>query len=210
MIQGLLSEYRQKRSKIKDRIRGFEAVWGRSDKEIFGELCFCICTPQSKAIYCDKAITGLRRKGTLFKGDLRQLRKGLKAIRFPNNKARYIKEARRFFTAGGSIRIKDRIDPAKNPDTRQWLVRNVKGIGLKEASHFLRNIGLGRDMAILDVHILRNLERYGVIKEIPASISRKTYLDIEGRMREFSRKVKIPLEELDLLFWSNQTGFIFK
>ena len=65
-------------------------------------------------------------------------------------------------------------------------------------------------MAILDVHILRNLKRYGIIKKIPASISRKKYVDIENKMREFSKKIKIPLEELDLLFWSRETGIIFK
>ena len=36
------------------------------------------------------------------------------------------------------------------------------------------------------------------------------YLEIEDRMREFSRKVGIPIEELDLLFWSKQTGYVFK
>jgi len=54
------------------------------------------------------------------------------------------------------------------------------------------------------------MEKHGAIKELPRSISRKTYLEIEGRMREFSRKTKIPIEELDLLFWSAETGFVFK
>jgi N-glycosylase/DNA lyase len=65
-------------------------------------------------------------------------------------------------------------------------------------------------MAILDVHILRNLQKYGVIDKVPSSLTKKTYLDIEARMRKFSRKVRIPLEELDLLFWSKETGFVFK
>nr|MBC8387338.1 DNA lyase [Actinomycetota bacterium] len=79
-----------------------------------------------------------------------------------------------------------------------------------EASHFLRNIGLGGNIAILDIHILRSLEKYRVINKIPSSISRKIYLDIENKMREFSINIDISLPELDLLFWSNQTGFIFK
>jgi len=64
---------------------------------------------------------------------------------------------------------------------------NIKGLGCKEASHFLRNIGLGNDMAIMDIHILGNLKRYKVIEEIPSSISRKNYLNIEDKMRKFCK-----------------------
>ena len=87
---------------------------------------------------------------------------------------------------------------------------NVKGLGYKEASHFLRNIGRGKNLAILDVHILRNLKRCGVIRKIPATLTKKTYLDTEERMRKLAANINIPLEELDLLFWSLETGFVFK
>lgn len=52
----------------------------------------------------------------------------------------------------------------------------------KEASHFLRNVGFGEDVAILDRHILRNLERLAVIDEIPKTLSPKLYLEIEDRL----------------------------
>ncbi len=90
------------------------------------------------------------------------------------------------------------------------LVRNIKGFGYKEASHFLRNIGMGKDIAILDRHILKNLKRYGAIKKIPSHMSTRQYLDIEDKARRFARKIRIPLDELDLLFWSRETGEIFK
>ena len=94
---------------------------------------------------------------------------------------------------------------------REWLVENIKGYGYKEASHFLRNVGLGSDIAILDRHILKNLKRYGVIDKIPPSLgNRKIYMDIEEKMKHFSKKIKVPLEELDLLFWAQETGFVFK
>ena len=72
-------------------------------------------------------------------------------------------------------------------DLRAWLVREVKGLGWKEASHFLRNIGF-RDLAILDRHILRNLRRHGVIRTIPASLPEKRYLAIEGRFSPSPRR----------------------
>ena len=203
-MKDLVLEYKKKKSKIKQRLREFESLKSAKDEDVFSELCFCILTPQSKAIYCDEAVKTLRKSGLLLKGSKRAIRPKLQRVRFPNNKTDYLISARKFPD------IKNRLNSDSIPETRDWLVKNIKGLGYKEASHFLRNIGLGRDIAILDVHILRNLKKYKIIKEIPPSISRKAYLDIENSMRGFSKKVKIPLQELDLLFWSNQTGFVFK
>jgi N-glycosylase/DNA lyase len=83
-------------------------------------------------------------------------------------------------------------------------------MGYKEASHFLRNIGFADDLAILDRHILKNLKIFGIIEEIPKSLSKKKYLEIEEKMRNLANEVNIPLSHLDLLFWSKETGEIFK
>jgi N-glycosylase/DNA lyase len=101
-------------------------------------------------------------------------------------------------------------EPASALELREWLVKNVLGLGYKEASHFLRNIGRNDGLAILDRHILRNLKRLGVIKSIPKSISRKYYLDIEQRFSKFAIDLGIALDELDLVFWSMGTGEIRK
>jgi len=210
MIEELKDQYRRKRPRIRERLKDFRRVWELSDKKIFSELCFCVCTPQSKAVYCDKAIKGLEKNGALYTGNISQIRSGLKAVRFPNNKAKYIFENRKVFTSGRSIRIKDKIDTQDIVKTREWLVKNVKGIGLKEASHFLRNIGHGDDLAILDVHILRNMVKYRLIEEMPKTLSRKTYLKLEEKLRLFADSLGVSMGELDILFWSNQTGIIFK
>jgi len=209
-MEKLLSEYKEKKRHIKKRLKEFKGLYTRKDKDIFTELCFCLLTPQSRAVYCDKAVKALKRKGLLLKGSRRVIRSRLKGVRFPNNKAAYLVEARQFFRNGQKFDIKSKLDSDDIFKTRAWLAKNVKGLGYKEASHFLRNIGLGKDIAILDVHILRSLKKYRVIKKIPPSVTKKTYLSIENKMRAFSRRVKIPLEELDFLFWSGQTGFIFK
>lgn len=214
-------EYKKKRREIKRRLKEFREMQNSGDEAIFSELCFCILTPQTKAVNCDNAVKELKNSDLLFKGNKDTIRKILKGnVRFHNNKARYLVAARKLFsTQGGSacggkngtsLDIKSRLDANDALKTRDWFVNNIKGLGYKEASHFLRNIGLGNGIAIIDRHILENLKRHGVIDKIPNSISKKSYIDIENRMRKFSRRVKIPLEELDLLFWSNQTGFIFK
>jgi N-glycosylase/DNA lyase len=210
-MEKLILEYGKKKNKIRKRLKEFRRVYSSKDRAIFEELCFCLFTPQANALSCDKAVKELKRSGILFRGREEEIRKMLKGkVRFQNNKAGYCVEARSLFSEGKILRVKKRIDPEDAFKTREWLVKNVKGLGYKEASHFLRNIGLGRDLAILDVHILRNLKRYGVIKEVPKSINRKIYLQIEEKMKEFSKALEIPLEELDLLFWSCETGFIFK
>ena len=94
-------------------------------------------------------------------------------------------------------------------EVREWLIKNVKGIGYKEASHFLRNIGF-KNMAILDRHILKNLRSNSIIKEIPKTLTRNRYLDIEKSFISFSKKLDITIDEMDLLFWSAETGKIFK
>lgn len=219
-LRDLTSKYKRKRHKIRQRLKEFRYLYKAKDEDIFEELCFCILTPQSKALNCDKAVKELKKSGLLFKGSRGDIRAKLKGIRFPNNKANYLVAARKFFSAqGGSasggkngrtLEVKSKLDGNNPFGTRDWLVKNVRGLGYKEASHFLRNIGFGKDMAILDVHILKNLKRYKVIEKIPTSVNKNTYIDIENRMRKFSRRIKIPLQELDLLFWSNHTGFIFK
>ncbi|MDD4013996.1 MAG: N-glycosylase/DNA lyase [Candidatus Omnitrophica bacterium] len=206
----LIAEYRKRKTEIKERLREFREVWSGTDERIFAELCFCICTPQSKAVHCDKAISGLVLSRQLYCADECGIRKGLKAVRFPNNKARYIVDTRGKFMSPDGMKIKERLSGPDIFSVREGLVRNVKGIGYKEASHFLRNIGLGEDLAILDVHILKNMVRLRLIKEKPGTITRKKYLELEDKLRQFSKKIGIPMGELDLLFWAMETGYIFK
>ena len=92
---------------------------------------------------------------------------------------------------------------------REWLVKNIKGYGYKEASHFLRNIGKGFELAILDRHILKNLVEFNVIDGIPA-LTKKKYYEIEKKMKEFSERIGIPMAYLDFVLWYKQTGRIFK
>lgn len=211
MSEELLQIYSQRKEEIKKRLEEFNSVFEESDDRIFTELAFCLCTPQSKATSCWNAITSLANKNLLINGNEEQIKPFLNTVRFGEKKAGYIITARNFFTKDSKLRIKEKLKFFRNSQQRrEWLVENVKGLGMKEASHFLRNIGIGNDLAILDVHILKNLEKYGVIKEIPKSLTRKKYLEIEAEMKKFSKSVGISFDELDLLLWSKETGMVFK
>ncbi|MFA6385073.1 MAG: N-glycosylase/DNA lyase [Candidatus Omnitrophota bacterium] len=209
-IAALRGRYRQQKLAIIERLAYFKETGKGSERDIFGELCFCILTPQAKALVCDGIIRKLKSSGLLFDGDAGQIRPHVKKARFYRNKTGYILAARNQLSVAGKIRIKEKISGISPVAAREWLVNNIKGIGYKEASHFLRNIGLGGDLAILDVHILRNLKDLGVINEIPGSLTRKLYLEIEEKLRVFAGRCRVPIGHLDLLFWSMATGVIFK
>ncbi len=199
--------YLKERDAIRKRLSEFSEIYeSGTDEDLFRELAFCILTPQSRARVCDAAIQSLG--DLVLHGTEKEIRTGLKGVRFANNKSSYMVEARRFFAELGGMR--KTIDSIPRVNLRDWLAENVMGIGMKEAGHFMRNIGLGQNIAILDVHILHNLLVYGVIDKIPESMSKRRYLEIEKKMKQFSGKVGIPMDELDLLFWSHETGEIFK
>src|SRR3989344_2734388 len=199
MSEELRRKYAQKRAEIEKRMQDFRDVYKLPDEEIFAELVFCLMTPQTKAKSADLAIKKLKEKNLLLTGSADQLKMWMAPIRFNNNKSNYIVEARQKFSdSNGKISIKKKIDA--QPDVfalREWLVINVKGMGYKEASHFLRNIGFGDDIAILDRHILKNMVKYGVIPEVPASLTGKKYLELEEKMKRFASQAGIPMAHLD-------------
>src|SRR5206468_12141266 len=92
---------------------------------------------------------------------------------------------------------------------REEVLNLIPGLGLKESSHFLRNIGV-QGLAILDRHILKHLKAHKVIGRIPKSLTPKRYFAIEKKWLKFSKEVGISMDELDLLFWSMETGEIRK
>jgi N-glycosylase/DNA lyase len=204
--------HRSKSQEIYSRLKEFKKMWlEKNDEEIFAELAFCILTPQSHAKACWNAIGRLKENGILFKEDAQEIGKGLCGVRFHNKKSDYIVRARKFFMNNGTVCVKSALSQFRDIcKCREWLVKNINGFGYKEASHFLRNIGFGEKIAILDRHILKNLKQLGIIEEIPQSMSRAKYLQIEKNMVKFAKQIDIPVSHLDLLFWYKETGEIFK
>ncbi|MCD4666851.1 N-glycosylase/DNA lyase [archaeon] len=194
----LLDYYQKKKPEIKSRLKEFE-----NNKDYFYELCFCILTPQSSAKSAWKSI--LKLKELDFQNKNINPEDYIKNVRFHINKSKYLNELKNNYDF-----ILSNIKQDKDSrELREFLVKNVKGYGYKEASHFLRNIG-HKDLAILDRHILKNLIKHKVINELPKSLTPKKYFEIENKFINFSKKTNMPLDHLDLLFWSQETGEIFK
>ncbi|MCD6478456.1 MAG: N-glycosylase/DNA lyase [Candidatus Diapherotrites archaeon] len=198
---------------IKERLSEFKANW-LDEKAVFAELIFCLLTPQSKAVSCYEAVRELFAIG-IENWNMHSVENVLKGkTRFHRRKARNILQAKELFVCKNKLKIKEILQKQHiNEDrlkTREWLVRNVRGLGLKEASHFLRNIGFYENIAIIDRHILKNMEKYGIISKVPKAITKKRYYELEHKLREFGMRIGIPMHEIDMLFWASETGFVFK
>jgi len=189
---------------IESRIAEFKNIGSKSSEEIFKELCFCILTANFDAAKC---IMIQRRIGRGFiELPEKELAIKLKELghRFPNTRAKYISLARKhkeFLATLFSSSFDDN-------EIREWLVKNIKGVGYKEASHFLRNIGY-KNCAIIDFHIIDLLVKHKIIRK-PSSISKKKYLEIESILREMSNRLKLTPAELDLYLWYIETGNVLK
>jgi len=186
---------------VRQRLNEFREVNKLDNNVWFSELCFCLLTANSKAKTALAIQNELQSEGFLNKTE-QEIRDTIRrhGHRFHNNKARYIVLARQF------ANIKDILKQFKNgSEAREFLVKNIKGLGFKEASHFLRNVGYS-DVAIIDRHILRYMLQQKLIQHIPKTISKKNYLEFEAILEKFN----IPLDELDLIIWQKMTGEVLK
>jgi len=185
------------------RVKEFKAFRRTPARKIFEELCFCLLTANYSA---ERALKIQQEVGDGFlKLSKPRLAKKLKSLghRFPNARAKYIVEARKHVKELPRI-----LNSLEGSELRDWFVVNVKGLGLKEASHFLRNVGF-TDYAIIDFHILDVLAEYELIEK-PKNLSKKKYLMIEELLGGLAADAGLNLAELDLYLWSMETGKILK
>jgi N-glycosylase/DNA lyase len=189
---------------VAQRMSEFQEVKKKGNDAWFSELCFCILTANSTARLGMKIQDELGDVFlTLPAGELTRRLKGL-GHRFYNRRSEFIVSARKY------SRIKDIITGfSRTQQAREWLVENVYGIGWKEASHFLRNVGYD-DVAILDRHILAVLRESGIIKEAPKTLTRRRYLEIEELFKKLAKKVDLSPGELDLYMWCMKAHCVLK
>jgi len=204
--------YSEKRDLIGERLSEFRLVLESGDDgRIFEELAFCICTAGASAKMGMRSVEALR--DVLLEGDLESLRKRMTGVhRFPNWRPAYIVHTRDYLRREHGLGMRRLVMSFTDPlERRDFFARNkdIKGIGYKEASHFLRNIGFP-GYAILDKHILNTLFEMGVIESPKPPGTRDRYIAAEERLRKFSEDLDIPMDELDLLLWSEKTGEILK
>lgn len=190
---------------VQRRSREFKILYSKGNEDWFSELCFCILTANSSAKLGMRIQETLRAEGFLGLPE-EELTKRLKDMghRFSEMRAHFIVQARKF------SRIRDIVlGIGDERRAREWLVENMMGLGYKEASHFLRNVGYD-DLAILDRHVLRTMHEYGMIEEVPRGLTRRRYLELEARLQDLGKRLGLSLSKLDLYIWHMKTRMILK
>ncbi|MCF7861455.1 N-glycosylase/DNA lyase [Candidatus Woesearchaeota archaeon] len=198
------------RKKINARLAVFSSFRTKSNQAWFSELCFCILTANSKAITAINIQKELGNKGfeTCPSKDLIECIRRNKH-RFHNNKAAYIVRARENVMKDFKTRVQHIIKSYGQKQAREWLVKSVKGIGYKESSHFLRNVGYF-DLAILDRHILNLMVEDKIISEKPKTLTKKVYYENEEKLADIAAELKMTQAELDMSMWYLKTGEVLK
>lgn len=189
---------------VESRINEFKEIRSKFHDKIFGELSFCVMTANCSAEKCIEVqkLVGAGFHNLPEEKLAQKLR--LNGYRFPNIRAKYIVQAREL-----QGELKSNIKTYKDlHKLREWIVKNIKGLGYKEASHFLRNIGF-TDYAIIDFHILDLLAKFNLIEK-PKTLTKTKYLEIEELLEKIAEGLNLNLAELDLYMWYMETGKILK
>jgi len=193
---------------VENRIAEFLEVYEKDTYAWFEELTYCLLTAYSSAERGQVCVDALCDCGALMHGSLEEVVETLRCQghRFADRRAEYIVEARRLAT-----KLKQTIQGfSKTSDARKWLVENVKGLGWKESSHFLRNVGYF-DVAILDRHIVSNMREHGLIQDDDRKgLTKRRYLEYERLLEYVAERVGMTLGEMDLYLWYRKTGKVLK
>ncbi len=211
-IERIRAAHRRKRREIRKRLREFENIWkNATDELLFEEMVFCFFTGGCSAKMGLRSVESVRP--FLSDGSEKDIARALTgAHRYPNARARYVVHTRDFLTVRGELDLRKRLQSFRDPNERRdWLVREkgIKGLGYKEASHFLRNIGF-KGYGILDKHVLNSLAELKLIDDPKPPNTRSKYLMTENSLRKLTDAAEIDFDELDLVLWSMKTGMILK
>lgn len=211
-VRSIREDLPRKAPEIKKKLGEFENIIRHaSEEEIFEELVFCIFTAGTSAKMGLSALRAIR--GILPGASEDELRAKLRGVyRFPNVRSKHVVHTRNYLADGYGLMLRPLLLSFEDPMERRdffALNKDIKGLGFKEASHFLRNVGF-RGYAILDKHILQCLFELGVTESARAPHSRSKYIEIESRFKKFTEKNGFDFDEMDLFLWSEKTGEILK
>lgn len=213
-VEDIRATHKARKKEIRARLDQFREVWrNSSDARLWEELVFCIFTAGASARMGIRAVEAIRP--LLMDGTREEMTLALRnagAHRFPVERPGYIVVTRDYLREHCDLALCNKLQSFADPiERRDWLAREkrIKGLGYKESSHFLRNIGL-MGHAILDKHVMNCLMDLKVVETPRPPATRARYLDIEERLKSLAREIRIDFDELDLVLWSMKTGEVLK
>ena len=211
-IEKIKAAHLERRDEIERRLAEFRDIReNATDERLWEEMVFCFFTGGCSARMGLRSIEAVRP--LLLAGNQAELADALRGKhRYPNARSNYIVASREFLQEHCGLRLREKLESFDDALARRdWLVREkrIKGLGYKEASHFLRNIGY-KGYAILDKHVLRSLAELEIIDDPKPPNTRLRYLRVEEKLKNLAEATKIDFDELDLVLWSMKTGEILK
>ena len=194
-----------------------------SEDELWQELCLCILSSNVPYELTLSAFHHLKKKGYL---RLELLKKesiskkiitdelsrpvylpkkkdgGYRKYRFPKTRARNIIQAAKVIAREEDWIKKLLLRSNSERKVRGLLVSEISGIGLKEASHFLRNIKYSKNLAIVDSHVVSFLQQIDAgTQRKTKTITRNTYFELENQIQEICGEYKLDLSIFDMAIW---------
>ncbi|MGI8542518.1 MAG: N-glycosylase/DNA lyase [Aridibacter sp.] len=211
-VEKIKQAHAERVSEIRGRLAEFEDIWTNGDDlKLWEEMVFCFFTGGCSAKMGLNSIEAVRP--LLMDGTHEELTDALLGKhRYPNARAGYIVASRKFLQEHCGMRLREKLESFEDDlERRDWLVKEtgIKGLGYKEASHYLRNIGF-KGYAILDKHVLRSMAELKIIDDPKPPNNRSRYLTYEQFLKKFAERLKIDFDEMDLVLWSMKTGEILK
>lgn len=202
------AHFLKRRPEIKKRLNEFKKIKDSNHIKYFEEMTFCVFAANSSAKMGLLAVDLLRP--VLHKGSLEDYKSAVfKKVRFYNKRAEYLYFNKEKIQELGKD-LKLLIEKETDFHERRLLLRdNFKGFGLKESSHFLRNVGYS-NYCILDKHIINMMNDLGVLKNNKPPKNENEYYLIEKKIKKFAEENNYDIDELDLALWSFKTGLIIK
>ena len=211
-IENIKKAHTERCVEIRQRLGEFAAIWDDgTDTHLLEEMVFCFFTGGCSARMGINSLAAVR--SILLTADQPEMAKALVGShRYPNARSKYVVASRDFLREHCDLKLRKKL---KSFDCRlarrDWLVqeKGIKGLGYKEASHYLRNIGF-TGYAILDKHVLNCLTELKIIDDPKPPNTRSRYLMVEEKLKHLTEMTQIDFDELDLVLWSMKTGVILK
>jgi N-glycosylase/DNA lyase len=189
-----------------------------NERDLWWELSTCVLSSQVPFSLAVSAANEIDKKGLLLteNDDIEVLAHklfevlssplnvegGTRKYRFPELRSRHLAATHTIVTKeyGSLVKLLASFDNAS--EARSWLIKHVPGLGPKQSSMFLRNIGASYELAILDRHVLNYMSALGIYSgDKPYISSINTYRQCEVLLRGHADDLECSVGLLDWAIW---------
>ena len=187
-----------------------------SEEKLWEELVCCVLSSQVKFELSQAVTQNLKRNGLLdlevldysYEDQLGEVLRSPVIVdghsikyRFPNSKAKQIATARQNIYGNGMSLREILYKYSESSELRATLVKLVPGLGMKQASMYLRNVSNSFELAVIDSHVLKYMNVMDLVEKVPSTISKAQYLVKENKLTKYAEKFDYPVGCVDYAIW---------